>query len=70
MVDTVDGADPKDPMLEQFAELRQCVEFSHKELRGNVTRLERKVDAGFDRLARKIDSLGRGSRPSTRRRKP
>lgn len=43
-------------------------------LRTDVTtglgRLERKVDSGFDLLARKIDGLGSARRVSPRRRKP
>ncbi len=38
--------------------------------RDGLGRLDRKVDSGFDRLARKIDGLGSARRASPRRRKP
>lgn len=70
-------ADDRDPLLEPFAEMRKYVEFSHKELsqkldltRVDLARLERKVDSGFDRLGRKIDTLGASRRAARRRRKP
>lgn len=99
-----DQSDTKDPVLEQFIELRKYIEHSHDglskridglsgridglsggldglsgrvdELSGRVEkveagqrRLERKIDAGFDRVGRKIDGLGSLRQVARRRRK-
>lgn len=68
-------AEEKDLLLEQFAEMRKYVEFSHKELsekvaltataadlkatRADLGRLERKVDARFDVTDSRFDRLER-----------
>ena len=59
-------AEEKDPAMEQFAELRKYVEFSHKELskrldstatRADVTRLERKTEARFDQVDKQFEQV-------------
>jgi len=79
-----DQSDTKDPVLEQFIELRQYIEHSHDGLSKRIDglsgrvekveagqrRLERKIDAGFDRLGRKVDGLGALRQVARRRRKP
>lgn len=59
-------ADEKDPVLEQFAELRNYVEFSHGELskrldltatRADVARLERKTDARFEQVDKRFEQV-------------
>jgi hypothetical protein len=65
-----EGGQKGDPALAQFVELRKYIEHSHDGLSKRLDRLEQKVDSGFDRLGRKIDSLASARRVTQRRRKP
>lgn len=59
-------AEETDPVMEQFAELRKYVEFSHGDLskrldlmatRADVARLERKTDARFDKVDNRFEQV-------------
>ena len=59
-------AEEKDPVMEQFAELRKYVEFSHGEIskrldltatRADVARLERKTEARFEQVDKRFEQV-------------
>ena len=59
-------AEEKDPVMEQFAELRKYVEFSHEDLskrldltatRADVARLERKTEARFEQVDKRFEQV-------------
>lgn len=57
-------AEKKDPVADQFTELRAYVEFSHGDLskridstRADVARVERKMDARFDAIDSRFEAV-------------
>src|SRR5688500_10106882 len=46
-----------DAVLEQFAELRRYVEYSHEELSKGLARLERKFDGRFEQVAGRLEQV-------------